>query len=77
MNIYLITRDKEYQVDYDEFVEAVVCASNEKDAAAIHPSGEDVEDGSWVSADKVDVKLIGKAGSNIKRGVISAWFLAG
>jgi hypothetical protein len=65
--------------DYDTYDSAVVCAETEEAARGIHPSGSGWEysSGSWVSEDKVTVRLIGEATEDIPPGVVLASFNAG
>lgn len=79
MNLYFIKRKG--AVDYDQYDSAVVAAPNEEAARNTHPDGYSaVRDegayGTWVSPDKVEVKLIGEAAPKIK-GVVCASFNAG
>ena len=74
MNIYLLTRPD--GADYDEYESAVVIASDEPSARAMHPSGEMSEHG-WVTPDKVGVALIGQALSRETQRVVCAKFNAG
>ena len=79
MNIYLLTQDIES--GYDTYNGAVVCADNEDEARKIHPSSYTIDwkhDRSWCSSpDYVQVELIGKAKTNITKGVILSSFNAG
>ena len=69
MNIYLLTRLD--HADFDEYQRAVVIAPDEPSARAMHPSGEMSEYG-WVTPDKVEVALIGKAISSETQRVVCA-----
>lgn len=83
MNIYLISRTDSY--GYDEYSDAVVVAKSEEEARKIHPSDLVEGDswtaeenyGSWISPDKVEVTLIGKATKGIGKGIVCASFHAG
>ena len=78
MNLYLIRNP--LARGYDVFDSAVVAAATAAAAAAAHPAGC-AWDGSptsvWTSADKVEVRLIGRADDACRAGVICASFNAG
>lgn len=40
MNLYLITRNNEAEIDYDQYRCAVVVAKDENSARKIHPNGK-------------------------------------
>lgn len=67
--------------NYDTYDSAVVCADNADEAKKMHPSGNDdrsryyMQD--WCEIKDVEIKYIGEAGADIKRGVIVASFNAG
>lgn len=85
MNIYKIERKD--ACNYDQYDSAIVAAMSPKDAKTIHPAGEvevvletAIEQSgwdSWTTQDNIDVTFIGKAGVNVKRGVILASYNAG
>ncbi len=58
----------------DTYNNAVVAAESEEDAANISPDPDDKC--TWVSPDKVFVRLIGTATPETKRGIICASFRA-
>ena len=80
MNLFLISQKSD---TYGVYNAAVVCAETENDALKIHPSGE-VWDGKkeslgheWCDMEEVQVKIIGAAACNIKRGVVLADYFGG
>jgi hypothetical protein len=79
MNIYLIRNPQAR--GYDVYDSAVVAAASAEAAAATHPAGCEW-DGSptdeWrISADKVEVRLIGRADDACPAGVVCASYNAG
>lgn len=81
MNLYLISQN--VSNDYDTYDSVIVCAETENDARMIHPDeyddwdGEDEEFSSWCAAKDVEVKIIGAAANNLKKGVVLASYNAG
>lgn len=84
MNLYLISQDENN--GYDTYDSAIVCAENKNEAKKILPNSESEwpEQGqasfmyNWASSPKnVKAELIGKAASNIKKGLVLASFNAG
>ena len=88
MNLYLISQN--VNNDYDTFDSAIVCADTEDDARMIHPKENDEYDpikswdgecgeiwDSWCAAKDVQVKIIGAAANNLKKGVVLASYDAG
>ena len=81
MKLYLIWQNDNN--DYDTYDSAVVVAESEEDAKTIHPYNKEpvteVNEGysSWTTINNVNVKYIGEAAENQKRGVICASFNAG
>lgn len=73
-----VTKDN---MGYDTFDSCVVAAETKEDAKKIHPRGAIYPYWSYnewaVSSDSVQVKLIGEATPETKRGVILASFNAG
>ena len=80
MNLYLIKRPD--LADYDQYDSAVVAAPDEATARNTHPDGFSVARdegayGTWVTPEKVIVKLLGKADKSVRRGVLCASYNAG
>lgn len=78
MNLYLLSQTT--TTGYDTTDSVVVAAKSPKDARKIHPTKTDWDETpgySWARPADVDVEYIGKAGRDIKRGVILASFNAG
>jgi hypothetical protein len=71
LSIYLMT-NKEYDGGYDEYDALVVCAESKEDAVKIEP------DYAWTkNIENIEVKLIGTATPDQKRGLILGSFNAG
>lgn len=79
MKLWLIAQESNH--GHDTYDSAVVAAETEEEAAMFHPgeyadwNGKD--DGTWVNAEKVSVRLIGEAVTGTSPGVIIASFNAG
>lgn len=77
MKLYLISQ--EVNNGYDTYDSFVVCASDEEDARIIYPLDDhSIGYGNWVSSpDDINVKFIGEAAPEIKRGVVLGSYNAG
>jgi len=81
MKIYLISQNE--NDDYDTYDSAVVYAKDEKEVRKIHPSGRqkewrDESCSNWCDKpSQVEVKYIGEAPKQKKKGVILSSFNAG
>ncbi len=78
MNLYLVNQDDNN--DYDTYDSAVICAENDVEARDV--SIEKLHNGSYYSCwtnnlNKVYVKYLGVASSQIEKGIVLASFNAG
>lgn len=63
---------------YDTYDSAIVCAENEEEAKAIHPSGIDsCSLNCWCGIKDIKVDYIGEAKEGLQKGVVCASFNAG
>ena len=79
MNLFLISHNISGYAMYEA---AIVCAETEDEARKIHPSGEAWDKNKsfgydWCDVKDVQVKIIGVAARNIKRGVVLASYVGG
>jgi len=67
---------------YDTYDSAIVAAATKNDAKTICPDSDICQDSvspydSWCSIQDVEVKYLGNAAKNVKRGVVLASYRAG
>ena len=74
MKLYKIWQ--EVNNDYDTYDSAIVCAENEEEAKAIHPSNSGGRYG-WCDIKYVQVEYLGEAKEGLAKGVILASYNAG
>jgi len=83
MNLYLLWQD--VNNDYDTYDSCIVCAENIDEAIKIHPANNPGEDEikcnerieEWATSENIFCELIGKAESNVPKGLVLASFNAG
>jgi len=79
MNLFLISQDVNDELD--NYTSAVVCADNEDEARMTHPAGKewggerDELFDVWCDSKDVQVKIIGAAARNVKKGVVLASYV--